>query len=83
MENSFPITEKLIIINTRKRDKEIPTYNFGTSYTTIPHNLLIKVLSEILHFGFKSNVRSDIGLPATSIYWTSKSLKIRYGKESY
>ena len=39
-ENYFPITEKLNIINTRKRTKRISIYGFSTLYTTIPHNLL-------------------------------------------
>ena len=50
VENFFPIIEKLNIINTRKWAKKISTYDFRTLYTTIPHNLLIKVLSEIIHF---------------------------------
>ena len=68
VENSFSIIEKLVI-NTRKRAK-----NISTLYTTISHNLSINVLSEIIHIGFKSKVRSKIGFSPTSIYWTSKGL---------
>ena len=55
-KNSFPIIEKLSIINTRKRAKKIPTYDFSTLYISIPYNLLVKVLSEIIHLVFKSKV---------------------------
>ena len=68
MENSFPIIEKLDIIKTRKKVKHISTYDFSTLYTTIPHNLLIKVFSDIIHFVFKSKVCSKIGFSPASIY---------------
>ena len=47
-------------INTRERAKNMFTYDLSTLYTTIRHNLFIKVLSEIIHFVFKSKVRSKI-----------------------
>ena len=81
VENSFPIIEKLNIINTRKRAKTNSTYVFSTLHTTIPHNLLIKVLSEIIHLVFKSKLCTKIGFSATSIYWTSKGLSKRYFTE--
>ena len=46
-ENYFQIIEKLDIIMTRKGLKV-----FSTLHTTVPHNLLIKVISEIIHFVF-------------------------------
>ena len=49
VQNSFPIIEKLNTINTRNRAKTNSTYDFCTLHTTIPHNLLIKVLSGIIH----------------------------------
>ena len=78
VQNSFPIIEKLNTINTRNRAKTNSTYDFCTLHTTIPHNLLIKVLSGIIHFVFKSKVRTKSGFSATSIYWTSKGLSKRY-----
>ena len=50
VENSFPIIEKLNIINTRKKAKNISTFDFSTLYTTLRHNLLIQVLTEIKNF---------------------------------
>ena len=81
VENSFAIIEKLIIVNTRKRDKKISTYSFSTLYTTISHNLLIKVLSEIMHFAFISKVHIKIGFSATSRYCNSKALGKRFFTE--
>ena len=81
VENSYPIIEKLNVINTRKKAKSISTYDFSTLYTKIPHNLLIKVLSEIICFVFKSKVRSKIGFSSSSIYWTSKGCGKRYFTE--
>ena len=48
--------------------KKISTYDFSTLCTTILHNVLIKDLSEVIYFVFKSNVCSKIGFPAASIY---------------
>ena len=79
VQNSFPIIEKVNII--RKRTRKTSTYDFSTLYTTIPHNLLIKVLLEIMHFVFRSKVYSKIEFLATSIYWTSKDLSKRYFTE--
>ena len=68
VENSFPTIEKLDISKTRKKVKHISTYDFSNLYTPIPHNLLIKVFSDIIHFVFKSKVRSKIGFSPASIY---------------
>ena len=54
IKNSFPIVTKLSKINTNKKAKSILTIGFTTLYTTIPHNLQIKVFSEFLIFFFKS-----------------------------
>ena len=39
------IYRKLNKINTKKKAKSISTFDFTTLHSTIPHNLLIKVLS--------------------------------------
>ena len=48
------------------------THDFSSSYTTPPHNLLIEVFSEIIHFVFKSKVCCKIVFLTTFIYWTFK-----------
>ena len=59
----------------------ITTYDFSTLCTTLLQNLLIKVLSEIIHFVFKTKVRSKVWFSATSIYRTSKGLGKRFFTE--
>ena len=76
MQNSFPIATMLNEINVKK--KSISTFDCGTFYTTILYKLLIKVLSEVISFVFKSKVRLHIGFSKTSIYWTSKDVGRRY-----
>ena len=53
VENSFLIVTKLNEINTTKKAKRVSTFDFTTLYTAIPHNPLIKVLSEVMNFVFK------------------------------
>ena len=48
--NSFSFFEKLNTINTTNSSKKVSTYGFSSLYTTITHNLIINVLSEIKHF---------------------------------
>ena len=54
------------------RKTSILTFNCSTSYTTILHKLLLKVLSEVINFVFKSKKSVNDWLLQTYIYWTSK-----------
>ena len=76
VQNSFPIATMLNKINVKK--KSISTFECSTFYTTTLDKLLIKVLSEVISFVFKSKVRQHIGFSKTSIYWTSKGVGRRY-----
>ena len=78
VQNSFPVVEQLNRINIKKNAKRISTFDFSTLYTTIPHDLLIKVLSEIIDFVFSSSQRNRIGFSASSVYWTSKGKDKRF-----
>ena len=78
VENSFLILTKLNKINSKKKAKSISTFGFITWCTTIPHNLLIEVLSEVIDFVFNSKPQSFIGFSNTSVYWTSKGHEGRY-----
>ena len=78
VQNSFPIIEKLNCIDKRKQAKCISTFNFSTLYTTIPHDLLVEVLSEMIDFVFRSSCRNRIGFSTSSIYWTSKGKDKRF-----
>ena len=68
VQNSFPITTKLNKTNAKKKAKSVSTFDFSTLYTTIPQKLLIKVLSEVINFVFKSKIIKHIGFSKTSIY---------------
>ena len=76
VQNCFPIATMLNKINVKK--KSISTFECSTFYTTTLDKLLIKVLSEVISFVFKSKVRQHIGFSKTSIYWTSKGVGRRY-----
>ena len=53
VENSFSIVKKLKKINTKEKAKIIWAFEFPISNATVPRNLLIKVLSEVINFVFK------------------------------
>ena len=76
VRNSFPIATMLNKINVKK--KSVSTFECSTFYTTTLDKLLIKMLSEVISFVFKSKVRQHIGFSKTSIYWTSKGAGRRY-----
>ena len=78
VQNSFPIIKQLDSVNAKNNAKRISTFDFSTLYTTIPHCLLIDVLSEIIEFVFKSSHRNRIGFSPTSVYWTSKGKDKRF-----
>ena len=74
VQNSFPVIEKMNKINSKRNAQNISTFDFSTLYTTLPHDLLIQVVSELIDFVFKSKVRKKIGFSETSVYWTSKGV---------
>ena len=84
IENSKPIIDKLEKINSRRGAKDISTYDFSTLYTKLPHDDIIKNLSEIVDFAFSGgNVKKDgnrkfLTVNGRSAYWTRK----RHGKKS-
>ena len=53
VENLLSIVTKLKTVNTKKKAKSIWAFDFTISNATVPHNLLIKVLSEVINFVFK------------------------------
>ena len=60
VQNSFPIIKKLDKINAKRNAKNISTFDFSTFYTTLPHNLLIEVLNNLIGFVFKSKIRKKL-----------------------
>ena len=58
--------------------KSISTFYFSNLCTTIAHNLLLKVLSEVVKFVFKSKVTKHIVFSIKSLYRTFKGAGRRY-----
>ena len=85
IENSFPIIEKISRINSRKKAKDISTYDFSTLYTKLPHDELIKNLNEIVDFAFrggnqkKDGNRKYLTIRGSTTFWSKK----KYGKCSF
>ena len=52
LQNSNPVIDILNRINKRQGAKSISTYDFSTLYTKLPHNKLIKELSQVIDFVF-------------------------------
>ena len=73
VQNSFSIAT---MINVKK--KSISAFECSTFYTTTLDKLLIKMLSEVISFVFKSKVSQCIGFSKTSFYWTSMGVRRRY-----
>ena len=53
LQNCNPVLESLNRINKKRNAKSMSTFDFSTLYTKIPHNLLIKELSDIIDFFFE------------------------------
>ena len=43
-----PVIENINIINRKRKDKSIKTYDVSTLYTTVPHDKLINVTDSVL-----------------------------------
>ena len=80
--NRFWIIDKLNVINTRKRAKEISTFDFSTLYTKLPHNDLIRVLNSIIDFCFDWGNRNYLGFSKFSTFWRKKPSGKQYFSKS-
>ena len=76
IQNSDPILESIGRINKKKNAKSISTFDFSTLYTKLPHDKLIKELSDLINFVFdggtsKYIIISDYG----KVYWAKRKHK--------
>ena len=78
VQNSSPVIGHLNRINAKKKAKRISTFDFATLYTTLPHDLLIEILTKIINFVFDSGCRNKLGFSNTSAYWTTKGKDNRF-----
>ena len=88
LQNSNPVLDSLNRINKKKNAKSISTFDFSTLYTKLPHDKLIKELSEVIDFVFNAGSNQHIAIskygkaywtkskPKTSVSFTRHSLKI-------
>ena len=85
IENSSPVIEKLTKINSRKKAKDISTYDFSTLYTKLQHDGLINNLNDIVDFAFrggnekKDGNRKYLTVINSSTFWSKK----KHGKNSF
>ena len=82
------VLDSLNRINKKKNAKSISTFDFSTLYTKIPHDKLIKELSEVIDFVFDAGNSKYIAIskndkaywsktkPKSSVFFTHNSLKI-------
>ena len=83
VQNSFPVKEKLDVINTRKRAKCISTYDFRTLYTKIQHKDLLDELNAIIDFVFAGGKCRYITMNSSKAFWCfSKREKICFTRSS-
>ena len=81
INNSKPRIDKLNVINTKKKAKEISTFDFSTFYTKLPPNDLIGVLYPLIDFVFDGGTRKYLGFSEFSTFWKKKpSGKISFSR---
>ena len=72
INNSKPLIERLEVINTRKKAKDISTYDFSTLYTKLPHDDLLRVLNSHIDFVFDGGTSKHLGFSDNKVFWTRK-----------
>ena len=75
INNSKPLIERLDVINTRKKAKEISTYDFSTLYTKLPHNDLLRVLNSHIDFVFDGGTSKYLGYSDRKVFWKKKAAR--------
>ena len=88
LQNCNPVLEALNKINKKRNAKCISTFDFSTLYTKLPHNKLVKELSEVIDFVYdygsckyiaiskSGNAYWSTKIPKSSISFSRNSLKI-------
>ena len=79
IQNNFPVISSIKACqaaNKRNAAKSMPTFDFLTLYTKIPHDRLLHILNEITDFAFKK-VGQDIMLLSTTQEHFGHSPKVK------
>ena len=76
LQNSNPVLDSLNHINKKKNAKSISTFDFSTLYTKLPHDKLIKELSDVIDFVFDAGTNKHIAISKYGkAYWTKTKPK--------
>ena len=76
LQNCDPVLDSLNRINKKKNAKSISTFDFSTLYTKIPHDKLIKELSEVIDFVFDAGNCKYIAISKSDkAYWSKTKPK--------
>ena len=76
IQNSDPVLDSINRINRKSNAKSIATFDFSTLYTKLPHNKLIKELSEVIDFVYDAGSCKYIVISAFgNVYWAKKKPK--------
>jgi len=78
VQNSSPVIGHLNRINAKKKAKRISTFDFATLYTTLPRDLLIETLTDVINFVFDGSCRNKLGFSANSAHWVTKGKDNRF-----
>lgn len=76
LQNCNPVLESLNRINKKQNAKSISTFDFSTLYTKIPHDKLIKELSDVIDFVFDAGIGKFIVISKNDkAYWSRNKPK--------
>ena len=75
INNSKPLIERLDVINTRKKAKDISTFDFSTLYTKLPHDDLLRVLNSQIDFVFDGGTNKYLGYSDNKVFWKRKAAR--------
>ena len=78
IENSKPLIDKLDVINTKKKAREVSTFDFSTLYTNLPHDDLLRILNQIIDFAFAGGNRNLLGFNDYKTFWMKKKNGKKY-----
>ena len=85
LQNCQPVLDTLNRINKKKNAKSISTFDFSTLYTKLPHDKLIKELSDVIDFVFEAGSNKFISISKyNKAYWSKKQPKssVSFSKNS-
>ena len=85
LQNSNPVIHSLNVINKKCNAKSISTFDFSTLYTKLPHDKLIKELSEVIDFVFDAGSNQYIGISKYGKAYSAKKkprLSISFSRHS-